>query len=209
MRKCFWTFCVSHLAVAGHFDNGDRDWANSSQRDEKRFSWPQTLDYFATSSLGICVIYWRLADNHLQVVYHEASCSAGLAWIPLRAKTVQGLDFQCLLCVKTLRTPSRVSDVPYGVPELRVLCECCDFLFPVLLWSLQIWLNNYTPLECASWCWLVLTAQLSENKRTWLYKRMALWEYLWWDLFWFDQKDIICLQLSISDHPETWGLSVF
>lgn len=135
----------------------------------------------------------------------------GLAWIPLRAKTVQGtlgLDCQWLLHVETLRTLPHLADAPHWVPELRVLCECCDFPLPALLWAFQIWFNNYTPLECASWYWLVLTAQFSENQCTWLYKWMTLWEYLWLGLLWFDQKDIICLQLSISDHPKAWGLCI-
>lgn len=110
MRKCFWTVCVSHLAVAGHFDNGNRDWANSSQRGVQRFSWPQTMDYFATSSLGICVIYWRLAHNHLQVVYCEASCDAGFSLDPSKGKDRSGYPWSRLsmtiACENSQNTPT-------------------------------------------------------------------------------------------------------
>lgn len=113
LRRCFSTSYVPHLAVAGKLDKGNRNWANGSERGVEKFlvcwfAWPWILGCFVTSSLGICVIYWRLAENQWQV-YHGASCSAGWACIPLRANTVKHstlVDFQGLLCVQTLRTPA-------------------------------------------------------------------------------------------------------
>lgn len=113
LRRCFSTSYVPHLAVAGKLDKGNRNWANGSERGVEKFFvcwfvWPWILGCFVTSSLGICVIYWRLAENQWQV-YHGASCSAGWACIPLRANTVKHstlVDFQGLLCVQTLRTPA-------------------------------------------------------------------------------------------------------
>lgn len=113
LRRCFSTSYVPHLAVAGKLDKGNRNWANSSERGVEKFlvcwfAWPWILGCFVTSSLGICVIYWRLAENQWQV-YHGASCGAGWACIPLRANTVKHstlVDFQGLLCVQTLRTPA-------------------------------------------------------------------------------------------------------
>lgn len=72
MNPCLNTLCILLASCCTTLIRG----TETEQIVLKSFPWPQTLGCFATDSLGVYVIYWRLTESQ-SWFYYEASCSVG------------------------------------------------------------------------------------------------------------------------------------